>query len=337
MKVLVYGAGVIGSVYAVRLAKAGNDVTVVARGDRLEAIRDGGLCIRHVFLDQEERADVAVAEGPDPADSYDVVLVTVRAGQVADALRSAAACESARAIAAIGNNIDGHAEQAAIAGASRFVLGFGSFGGYRDGPTVAYIDGRTPEKPGMETCRSTTLGVLEPDAAPALEAVASLVEQAGLPVQRTDRVRPWLVCHAALVFPLAGAIYACGGEQERTCRTRDALVLGVRSVRELLRALRHLDIPTEPRRLRSFVATPEPILVPVLGRLLATESSTVGVFGHANAPGGRSEIAGQAHVLDAVVREAHRPLPSWDRLLPHFETEVPPLPDGSREIRLRLW
>jgi glycine/D-amino acid oxidase-like deaminating enzyme len=47
-KMLIYGAGVIGSVYAVRFAHAGFDVTVMARGDRLNAIRSGGLRTRHV-------------------------------------------------------------------------------------------------------------------------------------------------------------------------------------------------------------------------------------------------------------------------------------------------
>jgi 2-dehydropantoate 2-reductase len=52
-RVLIYGAGVIGSVYAVRLAKAGFDVTLAARGERLEAIRSHGLRIRHAFLAEE--------------------------------------------------------------------------------------------------------------------------------------------------------------------------------------------------------------------------------------------------------------------------------------------
>ena len=35
MKILVYGAGVIGTLYAARLQDGGNRVTVVARGQRL--------------------------------------------------------------------------------------------------------------------------------------------------------------------------------------------------------------------------------------------------------------------------------------------------------------
>ena len=36
MRILIYGAGVIGSFYASRFAKAGLDVTILARGQRLK-------------------------------------------------------------------------------------------------------------------------------------------------------------------------------------------------------------------------------------------------------------------------------------------------------------
>ena len=43
MKILVYGAGVIGTLYAARLQEGGHRVTAVARGQRLADIRRYGL------------------------------------------------------------------------------------------------------------------------------------------------------------------------------------------------------------------------------------------------------------------------------------------------------
>ena len=43
MRVLIYGAGVIGSLYAVLLAEAGINVTVYARGKRLQSLLSKGL------------------------------------------------------------------------------------------------------------------------------------------------------------------------------------------------------------------------------------------------------------------------------------------------------
>jgi 2-dehydropantoate 2-reductase len=337
-RVLVFGAGVIGSVYAVRLAKAGFDVTVSARGERLEAIRSGGLRIRHAFLAEEERAEVRLVERPDPSDRYDLVLVTVRAGQVLNALAALKPGTDSRAVAVIGNNFVGHAEQSALVGQQRFVLGFGAFGGYRDAGIIVYLDGRTVEQPGTERRGATTLGVMGPEAEPALAFTKEILENAGLPVRVSTDMVAWLVCHAALVFPLAGAIYAAAGGQERTCRTRDALVLGFRAFRELFRALRRLGVRVEPNSLQTFLRTPEPLVVRMLSRMLSRDSARVAMFGHANAAGGRDEIAGQALRLDAFVRKAGVPLPSWERLLPRFEPgRVPPLADGSRALRLRLW
>ncbi|PKQ03458.1 MAG: 2-dehydropantoate 2-reductase, partial [Alphaproteobacteria bacterium HGW-Alphaproteobacteria-10] len=46
MKICVFGAGAIGGYLAVRLANSGQDVSVVARGPNLAAIRANGLRLR---------------------------------------------------------------------------------------------------------------------------------------------------------------------------------------------------------------------------------------------------------------------------------------------------
>ena len=43
MRILIYGAGVIGSLYAALFAKTGYDVSIYARGKRLEALQTKGL------------------------------------------------------------------------------------------------------------------------------------------------------------------------------------------------------------------------------------------------------------------------------------------------------
>jgi 2-dehydropantoate 2-reductase len=337
--VLIYGAGVIGSIYAVRLSRAGFDVAVVARGDRLSAIRSAGLRIRHAFLKLEERADVECMESLDPARDYDFMLVTVRAAQITKALSDLARSRSTAPVVVIGNNFQGHAEQAARMGADRLVLGFGAFGGYRQEGVIVYLDGRTPKRPEAKYRSSTTLGTISQEAEPALSCAEGFFRIAGLPTRRSPDMVAWLKCHAALVFPLAGCIYAAGGQQARTCRTRDALVLGVRAVHELFRALHKLGIRTEPRSLKGLLRMPEPLIVRTLAKGLAGESAAVAMFGHANAVGGHVEIAEQALALDAFIRTAGLPLDNWERLLPYFTpgTNAVPLADGSRTLRVHFW
>jgi ketopantoate reductase len=114
--------------------------------------------------------------GPDPSQRYDLALVTVRADQVLSALTALKPCAGIRAIVLTGNNFSDHAEQAALVGRPRFVLGFGSFGGYRDAGVIVYLDRRTARYARPEHRRPSTLGVLGP-AAPLLRPDAPIEDE----------------------------------------------------------------------------------------------------------------------------------------------------------------
>jgi 2-dehydropantoate 2-reductase len=86
MKMAVVGAGAIGGYLGVKLARAGEDVTFIARNRNLEAIRANGF--RLILEDgSEEHAPSAKAvQNMDEAGPQDVVLLTVKAHQVGDLL-----------------------------------------------------------------------------------------------------------------------------------------------------------------------------------------------------------------------------------------------------------
>ncbi|MDQ0195292.1 ketopantoate reductase [Paenibacillus wynnii] len=49
MRILVFGAGVLGSYLAHALVRGGNDITVLARGKRAEELNNDGVVVRHYF------------------------------------------------------------------------------------------------------------------------------------------------------------------------------------------------------------------------------------------------------------------------------------------------
>ena len=51
MKTCIYGAGAIGGWLGVKLARAGSDVSVVARGATLEALQTNGLRLLELLCD----------------------------------------------------------------------------------------------------------------------------------------------------------------------------------------------------------------------------------------------------------------------------------------------
>ena len=77
MRVCVYGAGAIGGHLAGRLAKGGADVSVIARGPNLEAMRTRGLHVR--VPDGDMHVRVRATDDPAELPPQDAVIVTVKA------------------------------------------------------------------------------------------------------------------------------------------------------------------------------------------------------------------------------------------------------------------
>jgi 2-dehydropantoate 2-reductase len=77
MRICVYGAGAIGGWLAVRLALAGHEVSVIARGAHLAAIRERGLTL--VVGEERFTAKVRAAEDAAALRPQDAVVVTLKA------------------------------------------------------------------------------------------------------------------------------------------------------------------------------------------------------------------------------------------------------------------
>ncbi len=81
MKVCVVGAGAIGGMMAVRLAQAGHEVSVIARGAHLDAIVTNGL--KYIEKDEEVViTDLVATDDMTEITGQDVVLLGVKAHQI---------------------------------------------------------------------------------------------------------------------------------------------------------------------------------------------------------------------------------------------------------------
>jgi 2-dehydropantoate 2-reductase len=106
MRFVVIGAGAIGGYLGGKLALAGEQVTFVARGANLAAIRDHGLKLILEDGTQEVARDVHAFEQLTEAPAADFVLLTVKAHQVAPvAPQLKAWCEEQTAIVTAQNGI----------------------------------------------------------------------------------------------------------------------------------------------------------------------------------------------------------------------------------------
>jgi 2-dehydropantoate 2-reductase len=88
MRICIFGAGAVGSHFAVRLARAGHDVACVMRGPHLDAVKTNGLTLRSG--DAEFTAKLKASDDPSALGVQDLVISTLKAtgvSSLADGLR----------------------------------------------------------------------------------------------------------------------------------------------------------------------------------------------------------------------------------------------------------
>ena len=80
MKICIFGAGAIGGYMGVKLAQIGTDVSLVARGPHLEAMKKNGL--RLIEGESDVTVPVAASENPKDLGFQDYLIITLKAHSV---------------------------------------------------------------------------------------------------------------------------------------------------------------------------------------------------------------------------------------------------------------
>lgn len=325
MKILIYGAGSQGSFLAARLHEAGQQVSLLARGQRLADLKEHGLVVEDLFTHQRRTYAVRVVEQLSAQDNYDWVIVAMGRHHQLQALPAMAANQKVANFLFLGNNAGGSLELCLALGIQRVVLGFLMSVGTLEGP-VAYaanqIDGKASP---------SQLGELDGSPTQRLIELAAVWENAGLPVEICPNIDAWLKCHAALILPLAGAYFLAGCDAGRISRTRDILVMLARGWREAFQVLRVYRIPIIPTRLKIFIWLPEPFLITFLQRRL---DNPLFAYALLHAPKMRPECSQLGHEISLLAHNAGIITPHLDRLILAARSDCYNLPEGSCNLPL---
>lgn len=241
LRILIIGAGVIGSVYAARLQEAGYAVTLLARGQHAADLRATGLLLEDASTGQSTRSTVPIVERLTPDESYDLALVCVRLDQVAAALPDLAANQQIPLAVFLLNNPTGTHQLVERLGSQRVVLGFPGIGGTREGTKVRSM--RIRQQP-------TTLGEVDGRITPRLRQLAAMFERAEFPVALSRSMDGWLKTHAVFVSCVSAALALEGGDSVRLGQRRASVVLMVNAIREGFAALQSLGLPVTPFNLQ---------------------------------------------------------------------------------------
>jgi 2-dehydropantoate 2-reductase len=304
-RILVIGAGVIGSVYAARLQAAGYSVTLLARGQHAVDLRATGLILEEASTGQSATSHLRIIERLTPDKAYDLALVCVRLDQVAAILPDLVVNQQIPLVVFLLNNPTGTQPLVEQLGSQRVVLGFPGMGGTREGTRVRYM--RIRQQP-------TTLGEVDGRITPRLRQLAAMLAQAGFPTAFSRNMDGWLKTHAIFVTSVSAALALEGGDSVRLGQNRATVAQMVSAIREGFAALRSLGVRVTPFNLQLiFRWMPRWFAIRYWQRALQTEVGTLAIAPHAKAA--REEMGQVAREILAFLEPSPVPVPTLKRLL----------------------
>ena len=291
-RVLVYGAGPVGSYLTYKLRDAGLDVTILARDRRVDYIRRYGVVLEPSDTGRTTSRKVGVIGRLFPEDAYDLVLVAVGKNRYSGVLPFLSANISTPNVLFLGNNVEGPGEMIRLLGRERVLLGFPVM-------SVAMAGGVARYTAGEKT--SIMMGELDGSESERVKWIGEVLEGAGLEVTPSPDIEAWLKYHAAVILPLA-CVYIDAGRDVNEM-DRKGLNLAIRAIREGFSALKDVDHTVVPRGLRWLEHLPTMLAVPYLQRELSKpELGYVFVKGEA--------MQGELETLNEEFRELVRSSPS---------------------------
>lgn len=250
MKILIYGAGVIGSLYAALLSEAGNEVSVYARGRRLESLKEHGLHYRR--KSKVRSAAVNVLQELDPGDKYDFILLTVRENQLLQALDELKSNCSPTIVTMV-NSLDTYDKWEEICGQGRILPAFPGAGGGFDGD-ILDAD-LTPPR-----IQPTTIGKTDGRE----KIFADILKKAGIPCQVVPDMHVWQVCHLGMVVPIADAYYEAD-DPENAGKDLRLMRKTANRIKTNFKTISGLGMKLSPAKMNIFRVVPSWITAMILG------------------------------------------------------------------------
>ncbi len=265
MRLLIYGAGVIGCWYAVLMSKAGYDTTIYARGKRLELFRKEGL--RYEVKGKIDKADIKIIDRLEDNDKYDFVFLTVKENQVHTALEELAHNKSSNIVTMV-NTIEGYDKWEQLCGKGRIVPAFpGAGGSFQNGVLKAALTPRI--------IQPTTFAEIKGEHTKRIGELAEIFKKSKIPYQIVKDMQQWQLCHLAMVVPIADAYYKA---QNPSKAWKESVVMRETAIqmKSNFKILHKSGVILSPRKMNIFRLLPTCILK--IGLIVVFKSKFGDVF-----------------------------------------------------------
>lgn len=280
MKTLIFGAGTIGSVYASLLHKAGKDVTILARNEQYDFIKENGLVLFNEFTGKKESVKIKVVDQLGENDRYDLVVVAIRKNKLQSVLPVLSGNHHIKNILFLGNNVSGFDTYLEFLPKEKVLFGFGMAGGGRKEHVIHYVDS---EKPGGKRM-PLVMGEMDGQMKERTAQIKAFFERAGIPVHVSKDIDGWLKYHAAMVFPICAAIIKNDGDNHKLANNKEDLRDCLHAAKEAGNVLKASGYTKrQPFKFNFFYWLPQWLLIKGIQKTFSTKFAEIAIAMHARA------------------------------------------------------
>lgn len=248
-RVLIFGAGVIGSLFAARFIESGFDVTVLARGERLRDLQENGL--RYSAKGKIITLTVSAIEMLANDDVYDFIFVPVRYDQMKSAL-TVLKDNKSKNIVTLANAVF-YDNWVSIIG-DRLIPGFpGAGGDIKNGILHAKFNSKR--------LMGTVFGEINGQKTERLNRLIQLFEQSGLPYTVEDNIQAFHLSHAAIIAPIRNFYTDSGIVDMKTAKSSAVLGKLAKDIKDNFAILEKKQIPVTPANTKIIAKLPNWVIV----------------------------------------------------------------------------
>lgn len=308
MKILVYGAGVIGSIYAAKLFDAKNDVTLLARGDRFERLQQNGVTLKEQLTGKKVTAHPPLTQQLSIHDFYDLIIVTVRLDQLESVMPDLKNNSGSLLVMFMLNYPDNIQSITDQLKPKHVIFGFPGVGGIFKENAIDFIQIKQ---------QKTTIGETNGEKPETIKKLKSLFKTAGFNVDVNENIQAWLKTHAVFMACISAAIIKVNGDSRRLGKNRNTVKLMVASIKEGFKALKALGISITPFNLKIiFMMMPLWFSVSYWQKAMQDTVGTLAMAPHANAA--KAEMKLIAKKVLEMVRPSPVATNNLEKLLSEF-------------------
>ncbi|MGW7162865.1 ketopantoate reductase family protein [Paenibacillus taichungensis] len=245
-RILIFGAGVIGSMYAIKFIEAGFDVTLFAHSNRFKSLRENGLQYKEKGTVRSVQVNVIDTLAND--DIYDFIFVTVRYDRSESALLALKDNQSKNIVTMTSNSI-GFSSWLDIVG-DRLLPAFPGFGGQiKDGVLHARF---LPK-----FIAATAFGEINGLVTERIENLAKLFKTAKLPYVIKKDMQAYLITHSVSDIAMLSFLHSENKIiDKKTAKIRKTARQITVTLKAHLRAIQKAGVSIDPPMLRMVLKFP---------------------------------------------------------------------------------